>query len=457
MNKNLNDEENLHDDDAELDLDALESQLEADLAEQEADLQQLKDEHEKIGTPESLGDRVMGVVWEQFQNQIAVVAGEDFIKENRGLTFDPRDSAHIPTAEAFERGEIPTHLDNAEVKGQLQHNLDRFQNTPHGVFRDKFVDKGMNETLPRAGALYANGQETVRDIYTGRQIPTRTKMEDGTNNPLAAQREHVIPSADLYKDPTLQMGSTDQELAGTINNPNNLQGYTTALRNNRKSDNVHDEMDAVDRNKHWGKANKQAEEFFEGKKEEIREHNEQVGRQSQLNEISRAAKTAGKAALLGLLADLLKNIVQKFVAWLRSGEKSVGTFLESVKEGIKAFVRKLKESILRAAENALTTIATAIFGPIVRLFKKLWVLLKQGWRSLKEAWAYIRNPANKHKPFSIMLMEVSKILVAGIVAGGAIVLGEVIEKGLMVIRVLPLRFRCLVAWQAYWASSLVLS
>ena len=33
-------------------------------------------------------ETVMNVVWEQFLNQIAVTAGEDFIRENRGLTLD---------------------------------------------------------------------------------------------------------------------------------------------------------------------------------------------------------------------------------------------------------------------------------------------------------------------------------------------------------------------------------
>lgn len=37
----------------------------------------------------------MDVVWEQFVNQVAVTAGEDFIKENRGLHLDLRKEAHI--------------------------------------------------------------------------------------------------------------------------------------------------------------------------------------------------------------------------------------------------------------------------------------------------------------------------------------------------------------------------
>ena len=74
---------------------------------------------------------------------------------------------------------------------------------------------------------------------------------------------------------------------------------------------------------------------------------------------------------------------------------------------------------------------TAIFGPIISVFTKLWTILKTGWRSLKDAIAYIKNPENRNKPFSILMLEAGKIVVAGLSAIGALALGEVIEKGLI--------------------------
>jgi len=41
------------------------------------------------------------------------------------------------------------------------------------------------------------------------------------------------------------------------------------------------------------------------------------------------------------------------------------------------------------------------------------------------------DPANRAQPLSIIILEVSKILIAGLTAGGALVLGEVIEKSLL--------------------------
>ena len=263
------DEEKLYEDLTEpFDFDELERKLQDQLEEELADMQFLAEEKEKVGSPDNLGNVIMDVVWEQFLNQIAVTAGEDFIKENNGLHLDLRDEAHIQTAENFAKGKIATH--NYMSREQLEQNYDRYTNTSHKEFRKKYVDPGMDATLKRAGDLKKEGIDTVKDIYTGRQIPTETKLDNGKNNPKAAQREHVKSSAELYSDPSLQMANSNQELADIINNPENLQGYTTAERNNRKSDNSANEMSKQDKNKHWEKANKRAEEFVEQKKKRVK-------------------------------------------------------------------------------------------------------------------------------------------------------------------------------------------
>ena len=266
MNENQNEELQYQDieiDNEQVDFEALERQLESELEEQIDDLELLKEDREKIANPESLGTTVMNVVWEQFVNQVGVVAGEDFIKENRGLNLNLSKDAHIQTPENFAEGKIATH--NHISRDQLEQNYDRYKNKPHGTYRKEYVNPGMDATLKRAGVLNNEGIETVRDIYTGRQIPTQTKLEDGCNNPLAAQREHVKPSAELYQNQSLQMANSNEKLAAIINDPENLQGYTTAERNNRKSDYSADEMDDYDKNKHWEKANKRAEESCAGK------------------------------------------------------------------------------------------------------------------------------------------------------------------------------------------------
>ena len=76
-------------------------------------------------------------------------------------------------------------------------------------------------------------------------------------------------------------------------------------------------------------------------------------------------------------------------------------------------------------------IVTAIFAPIWKLISSVFRALKQGISSLKEAINYLRNPENKKKPFSVIALELGKIVIAGLSTMGGFALSEVIEKGLL--------------------------
>ena len=414
--------------DENFDLDTLEECLEAELEEQFSDLDILQEEREHINNPDHLGETVMNVVWEQFMNQVAATAGEDFIKENHGLHLDLRDEAHIQTAGNFPKGKIATH--NYISKDQLEQNYDRYKNKPHKEFRKEYVDPGMDATLKRAGELKKQGIDTVTDIYTGKQIPTETKLENGKNNPEAAQREHVKSSSKLYQNASLQMANNNEELAAIINNPENLQGYTTAERNNRKGDNDEAEMDPRDKTEHWKKANERAKKYIEEKEKEGEERLKKEGRKTQKEEAFRIGGKALRTALMALFAALAKEIIGKLVLWLKSAEKSVNTLIEYIKLAIQSFVGKLKNLLVSTSDSVITTIVTSIVGPVVGTIKKVFTLLKQGWKSLKEAVAFLRKPENRGKPLSYLLPQVGIIVVTGLSGIGAIVLGELIEKGL---------------------------
>ena len=414
-------------------LNELEEKLQNDLEKGLSELEFLKEEKEQIGSPDALGETIKNVVWEQFLNQVAVTAGEDFIKENNGLHLDLRDEAHIQTVDNFAEGKIATH--NSISREQLVQNYDRYKNTPHGKYRKEYVNPTMNDTLQRAGDLKKQGIDTVTDIYTGRQIPTETKLPNGKNNPMAAQREHVKSSAELYDNASLQMANGNEELAGIINDPENLQGYTTAERNNRKSDSSSNEMSEQDKTKHWEEADKRAEEFVEKKAKEGEERLKQEGRKTQKQEAFRIGGKALRAVAMQLLAELIKEIIGKLIKWFKNTKRNIDSLIENLKIAIKSFVSKLKKHMVNAGNTVLTTIATAIIGPIVGTIKKVWMMLKQGWKSLKEAIDFLRNPKNKSMPMSLKLLEVGKIVMAGLSGVGALVLGEVIEKGLLTIPV----------------------
>lgn len=415
------------------DLEALENKINDNIEEELKDLDYLESEHEKIGNPDNLGDVVQNIVWEQFINQLGSIAGEDFIKANHGLTLDLRNEAHIQTPENFKDGKISKH--NHYSRESLEQNYDRYKNMPHKEFRKKYVNKQMDSTLKRAGTLEKEGINTVQDIYTGKQIPTARKTVDGKDNPNAAQREHVKSSDELFRNPSLQMANDNEALASIINDPENVQGYTTAKRNRSKSNKSVAEMDDKDKTKHHEKANKRAEEFIKKKEKEGEERLKQEGRKTQKEEALRIGSSSLRAAVMALLAQLVKTIIGKLVTWFKSANKNLSTLKTSIKVAIVSFVTDLKTNLQIAGNSIISTIITSIGNPILNTIKKFWAILKQGWRALKDVYQYLKNPDNKSKPIDIRLMEIGKIVIVTLTAGGALLLGDLIEKKLSLIPV----------------------
>ena len=174
---------------------------------------------------------------------------------------------------------------------------------------------------------------------------------------------------------------------------------------------------------------------YEKQKKEAEQKSIDAGKKSRKEEAFRIGGKALRAVLMQLLADLVREIIAKLVKWFKSSKKALDTLLDSLKEAIHSFIGKMKQHLINAGNTLFTTVATAIIGPIVGTIKKVWIMLKQGWSSFKNAIAYIKDPANKGKPIGRLLMEVGKIVIAGMTGIGAMLLGEVIEKGLMTIPV----------------------
>lgn len=422
-------------DDEYIDLDLLTNYLENSVASQMADFEMIEEDRKMIGNPDHLGKIIEETVMTQINNQIGVFASEKFVENNHGLTFDPRNSAHIQTVENFTNGKIAIH--NHISRESLEHNHDRFNNTRHKVFRKKHVNPGMNRTLTRAGTLNKEGITTVPDGYTGRQIPT----EQGHDN--SAERDHVNASSSIYADPSLQMSCSDENLASTINHEDNLV-YTAKNRNRKKSDKNIADLHEKETTQRMHDKKQKSDEMLDKKRKEGEDRLKQEGQKTQKEEIGKMASSTATAVgvqvVMALLKDLLQEIIRQLVSWFKSAHKSIDTFLLSLKEAIKSFVTKLKTEFTKhlknAASTASTTIVSAIFKPIGNIIKKFGSMIKQGIKSVKDAIDYLRNPANKNLPFSIKIAQIGKIAVAGLTAAGAIIGGEVIEKGLIAIPIL---------------------
>lgn len=423
------------------DFDELEERLQSQLEEELADMQFLAEEKEKIGNPDNLGNVIMDVVWEQFINQVAVTAGEDFIEENRGLHLDLRKEAHIQTTENFADGKIATHnteIDYQQRYDDWQSNFQKDPNIEHKTSNYRYNEEQQvwekHDTRSDSWKKVLN-KDARADFDKGR--PTG-------NNTANTNMDHTVSAGEIIRDPAANAHMTREEQIAFANSEKNLNLMDSAA-NQSKGDSTMSEF--LDSERDGKKAaerfnideeellqkDAEAREEYEKQKKEAEQKSIEAGKKSRKEEAFRIGGKALRAVLMQLLAELVREIVAKMVKWFKSSKKALDTLLDSLKEAIHSFIGKMKQHLINAGNTLFTTVATAIIGPIVGTIKKVWIMLKQGWSSLKNAIAYIKDPANKGKPIGRLMMEVGKIVIAGVTGIGAMVLGEVIEKGLMTI------------------------
>lgn len=413
------------------DLDELEDKLQSQLEEELDGLEFLADEKEKIGNPDHLGNVIMDVVWEQFTNQIAIVAGEDFIRENNGLKLDLRDEAHIQTTENFENGNIATH--NTKIDYQK-----RYDDWQSNFVKDE------------------NGNVVTHTTRSGKQVATlikgaRKQFDNGRPRGSVEKNtdmDHTISAGEIIRDAAANAHMTKEEQIAFANSDSNLNEIDSSL-NRSKGDmstpewldnpnakgqkpkeifNISDEDEKKLRQK-----NTEAREKYEERIEEGEQKSIAAGKQSKKEEAFRIGGKALRAVIMQLLADLIKEIITKLVKWFKYAKKDLDSLLDSLKEAIHTFISKMRTHLINAGNTVFTTVTTAIIGPIFGTIKKVFMLLKHGWKSLKDAINYIKSPENKGKPIGRLFLETGKIIIAGLTGAGALVLGEVIEKGLMAI------------------------
>lgn len=433
MNENKNGVIGQDDFEEIFDFDKLEEQLETGLEESVGELKFLEEDKAKISNPEYLGNAVMNVIWDQFIMQVGAVAGEDFIKENRGMTLDLRNEAHIQTTENFANGKIASH--NTEIDYQQ-----RWDDWQSNFVKDE------------------NGNVVTHQTRTGKEEATLVK---GARAPYDADRpkgsaekhtdmDHTISAGEIIRDPAANAHMTQEERIAFANSEANLNEMDSSMNRSKGDKSMTEWLDNPNANgqkpneifdispeedQKLRQKDKEAREEYEKRKKDGEEKSIAAGKRSQRAEAFRIGGKALRAAVMGLLAELVRNIIGKLIAWLKSNEKNLETFLGQIKEAITTFIKNIKQNLLTTGTTVANTVLAAIYGPIVGTIQKIWMLIKQGGKTVKEAIDYVKKPENKKKTFGVLMLEIGKIVMAGLTATGALILGEVIENGLMTIPV----------------------
>lgn len=406
----------------------IENSLENNLKDVVEHIEQVDIDREKLQNNEYLQESIENIVWEQVQLQLAAQIGEEFIKDNNGQTLDLRKDAHIQTAENFEKGKLATH--NRDV--DYQERYDTWQNN---FVKD---DLGNIEThSTRSGKIVNTLTKDARKPFDAGR-PTGSK-EKGT------QMDHTVSAGEIIRDPKANAFLTKEEQIAFANSKVNLNEIrsevnqakgdqsTTELFDNPNSKGqyareVHNISSKEE--KQLIEKDKEAREEYDRVRDEAEKRAIKSGKKSRRDEALKVSGKAFKAALLQLLSEFLRELISKFISWLKETERNLSTFIEKIKEAIISFVNNLSNHLLNVGKSVVTMIASAIVGPVINTFLKAWTFIHQGWKSLKEAIDYLNNPDNKEKSVQIMMLEIGKIVVAGLSATGAIVLGETLGASL---------------------------
>lgn len=429
MNENKNAIIGQVDDEEAFDFDELEKQLESGLEESVSELAFLEEDKAKISNPENLGNAVMSVIWDQFIMQVGTVAGEDFIKENMGMTLDLRSEAHIQTTENFADGKIASH--NTEIDYQKRYD----------DWQSNFVRDDNGKVVTHHTRM---GKEEVT-LVKGARAPYDADRPKGSAEK-HTDMDHTVSAAEIIRDPAANAHMTKEEQIAFANSKANLNEMDSSMNRSKGDKSMTDWLDTPNANgqkpneifdispeeeQKLRQKDKEAREEYEKQKKEGKEKSIAAGKKSQKAEAFRIGGKALRSAVMGLLAELVRNIIGKLIAWLKSKEKNLKTFLVQVKEAISTFLNNIKQNLLTAGKTVATTVLSAIYGPVVGAIQKVWVLIKQGGKTIKEAIDYVKKPENRKKSFGVLMLEIGKIVTTGLTAAGALVLGEVIEKGLM--------------------------
>ena len=223
----LNEKEVLKEDLTEsFDFDELEEKLQSQLEGELADMQFWTEEKEKIGSPDHLGDVIMDVVWEQFLNQVAVTAGEDFIKENRGLTLDLRTKAHVQSVDDFERQQYASHNIYVDYEARGEEYRSNFYTDPNVKPNAKQKQEQRYNEETKVWETYDTVDETwkktLKSDYRKPYEEDRSKDKKSKFGSKTVHKDHQVADATIARDAEAGAYMTIDEKVVAANSEDNL-------------------------------------------------------------------------------------------------------------------------------------------------------------------------------------------------------------------------------------------
>lgn len=393
-----------------LNYDELEELLEQQFEMEFSNLESLQTEFKEIGSPDKLSEVILDEIWNQFGNQIGLDMTSDTLlkqyndKHPNGYTKE--EGAKIMKDKRY------TNANNAMKEKQKSGNLKDEYTGKTLKINDK---ANLDHVIPRK-QIFENTWRKIADIETS-DLANKSENLAATNESLNKSKG-AKSNSEYIKDGEVREKNLKEQVE-RANKKIDKMNISDAEKRNLKAENnkkLNDKL-AAD-SKKMLKAEKSAKKAMY----------KPIGKKAAVRMANKAGKDAVKAMFVAALFGMLKEIMNALVRYFKAKKQSFDTFIEEMKKALLSFFGKIKDFIKVGVDSIVGSIVGEIIGGFAQKLKKLPNLIKQLFGSIRESISYLSNPENQTHSTAIKIAHISKIITSGLVAVGALFLGEYFEQ-----------------------------
>ena len=393
-----------------LNYDELEELLEQQFEMEFSNLESLQTEFKEIGSPDKLSEVILDEIWNQFGNQIGLDMTSDTLlkqyndKHPNGYTKE--EGAKIMKDKRY------TNANNAMKEKQKSGNLKDEYTGKTLKINDK---ANLDHVIPRK-QIFENTWRKIADIETA-DLANKKENFAATNESLNKSKG-AKSNSDYIKNREAREKNLKEQVE-RANKKIDKMNISDAEKRNLKAENnkkLNDKL-AAD-SKKMLKAEKSAKKAMY----------KPIAKKAAVRMANKAGKDAVKAMFVAALFGMLKEIMNALVRYFKAKKQSFDTFIEEMKKALHSFFGKIKDFIKVGVDSIVGSIVGEIIGAFAQKLKKIPNLIKQLFGSIRESISYLSNPENQTHSVAIKIAHISKIITSGLVAVGALFLGEYFEQ-----------------------------
>ena len=393
-----------------LNYDELEELLEQQFEMEFSNLESLQTEFKEIGSPDKLSEVILDEIWNQFGNQIGLDMTSDTLlkqyndKHPNGYTKE--EGAKIMKDKRY------TNANNAMKEKQKSGNLKDEYTGKTLKINDK---ANLDHVIPRK-QIFENTWRKIADIETS-DLANKSENLAATNESLNKSKG-AKSNSEYIKDGEVREKNLKEQVE-RANKKIDKMNISDAEKRNLKAENnkkLNDKL-AAD-SKKMLKAEKSAKKAMY----------KPIAKKAAVRMANKAGKDAVKAMFVAALFGMLKEIMNALVRYFKAKKQSFDTFIEEMKKALHSFFGKIKDFIKVGVDSIVGSIVGEIIGAFAQKLKKIPNLIKQLFGSIRESISYLSNPENQTHSVAIKIAHISKIITSGLVAVGALFLGEYFEQ-----------------------------